>query len=112
RADDLGDELVARLEVALEHLGRRAVGEAGLDQDHPGPAVDQLEHRLLVAEVAPRAAAARAGRRVHRRALAASARAFAGAPRARPRAALAAAPRARAARAVRAAAPAAHAAEL
>src|SRR6185436_593466 len=45
-------------------------------------------------------------------ALAAPARAFAGAPRARPRPALAAAPRARAAGAVRAAAPAAHAAEL
>src|SRR5215212_4328217 len=28
RADDLGDELVARLKVALDHLGRRAVGEA------------------------------------------------------------------------------------
>src|SRR5580698_843014 len=51
QALDVGDQRVAGLEVAVDQLRGRAVGEARLDQHHLRPAVDQLPDRLLVAEV-------------------------------------------------------------
>src|SRR5262245_197992 len=63
-AADLGDQLVAWLKIAFEHLRRRAVGEARLDQDHLRSTVVELPHRLLVSEVAAPALAARPARAV------------------------------------------------